>query len=119
MKKINFEITDINFDDKFYQCLTTNAEIEIKVNNKYTIPVNSIKVNGVDEDTFADVLMSEYGLDEDTAYETMWDVKYEDVYQTVSKEYAIEYIYELITEEWINGIIKNLADRDILNKYVA
>ena len=119
MKKINFEIKSIYFDDKFSNVFYNNAEIEISVNNKYIILVNNIKCLGVDEDTFAQILMDEYGLDEDTAYDTMWDDEYADFYQTVSQEYAIDMIYEELTEQWVKNVMNTLADKDILDSYAA
>lgn len=119
MKKINFEIKSIYFDDKFSNVFYNNAEIEIVVNNKYIIPVDNIKCLGVDEDTFAQMLMEEYGMDEDTAYDTMWNDEYSELYQTISQEFNIDMIYERVTEEWIRNVINTLKDKDILDRYAA
>lgn len=127
MKKIeikNIEILNIEFDGEFSDVIMTDAEVTVKINNKYTIPFNNVKVIGLDLDTFGEILVEEYGLDEDTAYSSEIFYKkeykqYDELYQTLSKDFALEQIYQLIDESDFNKIIVELKDRDILDRYVA
>lgn len=127
MKKIeikNIEILNIEFDGEFSDVIMTDAEVTVKINNKYTIPFNNVKVIGLDLDTFGEILVEEYGLDEDTAYSSEIFYKkeykqYDELYQTLSKDFALEQIYQLIDESDFNRIIAELQDRDILDRYVA
>lgn len=127
MKKIeikNIEILNIEFDGEFSDVIMTDAEVTVKINNKYTIPFNNVKVIGLDLDTFGEILVEEYGLDEDTAYSSEIFYKkeykqYDELYQTLSKDFALEQIYQLIDETDFNKIIAELKDRDILDRYVA
>lgn len=127
MKKIeikNIEILNIEFDGEFSDVIMTDAEVTVKINNKYTIPFNNVKVIGLDLDTFGKILVEEYGLDEDTAYSSEIFYKkeykqYDELYQTLSKDFALEQIYQLIDESDFNRIIAELQDRDILDRYVA
>lgn len=101
----NVEIKNIEFEHPWSEgwsdVYCSSANIELLINGKFTVFVNNVIVDPMSGDTFADFLMNGYyQLDEETAYEKMWDDEYKDYYNDLSEMYAKDIIEYLIYEDW-------------------